>query len=278
MTRPLRLEFPGALYHVTSRGDHREEIYRDDQDRTAWLVILGLVCKRFNFIVHSYCEMTNHFHLLVETVDGNLSQGMRQLNGLYTQAYNRRHHLVGHLFQGRYKAILVQQERYLKAVTRYITLNPVRARMVSSADSWPWSSHHYFLGRKPAPEWLDTAWLLDQFGCDRIEARSAYAQYIVDGADAVSPFHATRHQLILGDDDFTASVQPFIDARVGRDTPKAQRRAAVLSLSEYEASALNNGDAMAAAYRSTAYTMEEIADHFNVSARTVSRAIRRRER
>ena len=109
MVRPLRLEYAGALYHVTSRGDRREEIYRDDSDRRQWLEVLGSVCDRFNWVVHAYCQMTNHYHLLVETVDGNLSRGMRQLNGYYTQCFNRRHGLVGHLYQGRYKAILVQK-------------------------------------------------------------------------------------------------------------------------------------------------------------------------
>ena len=108
MARPLRLEFSGAVYHVTSRGDRREDIYLDDDDRQQWMAVLSLVCDRFNWIVHAFCQMTNHYHLLVETPDGNLSAGMRHLNGLYTQRFNRRHAQVGHLFQGRYKAILIQ--------------------------------------------------------------------------------------------------------------------------------------------------------------------------
>ena len=110
MARPLRLEFAGALYHVTSRGDHREDIFLCDEDRTDWRDVLTTVCTRFNWIIHAYCQMSNHYHLLVETVDGNLSRGMRQLNGLYTQRFNQHHGLVGHLYQGRYKAILVQKE------------------------------------------------------------------------------------------------------------------------------------------------------------------------
>jgi len=110
MARPLRLEFAGALYHVTSRGDRQKAIYRDEADREDWLEVLGHVCARFNWVVHAYCQMTNHYHVLVETVDGNLSQGMRQLNGLYTQRVNRRHGLAGHLFQGGDKAILVQKK------------------------------------------------------------------------------------------------------------------------------------------------------------------------
>jgi len=138
MARPLRLEFAGALYHVTSRGDRREEIYSDDQDRQIWLDTLGRACDRFNWVVHAYCQMTNHYHLVVETVDGNLSRGMRQLNGQYTQGFNRRHNLVGHLFQGRYKAILVQKEAYLLELSRYVVLNPVRAGMVKRPEEWPW--------------------------------------------------------------------------------------------------------------------------------------------
>ncbi len=125
MARPLRLEMAGGIYHVTSRGDRRGSIYLEDDDRDDWLAVLGTVCGRFNWVVHAYCQMTNHYHLLVETVDGNLSNGMRQLNGQYTQRFNRRHKLVGHLFQGRYKAILVQKEAYLLELSRYVRI-PVK--------------------------------------------------------------------------------------------------------------------------------------------------------
>jgi putative transposase len=119
MARPLRIEFPGGLYHVTSRGDRREEIYLDDADRTNWLALFGHVCKRFNWVCHAYCLMDNHYHIVVETAEGNLSRGMRQLNGVYTQTFNRAHNRVGHVYQGRYKAILVEKESYLLELTRY---------------------------------------------------------------------------------------------------------------------------------------------------------------
>jgi len=109
MTRPLRLDFPGVLHHVTSRGDRREDIYLNNDDRRDWVDVLGNTCQRFNWVVHAFCQMSNHYQLLRETVDGNLARGMRQLNGEYTQGFNRRHALVGHLFQGRYKAILMQK-------------------------------------------------------------------------------------------------------------------------------------------------------------------------
>ena len=113
MSRPLRIEFAGGLYHVTSRGDGREAIFLAEEDRPLFLGVLSEVVQNFNWAVHAYCLMDNHYHLLVETPDGNLSRGMRQLNGVYTQRFNRRHGCVGHVFQGRYKAIIVQKDSYL---------------------------------------------------------------------------------------------------------------------------------------------------------------------
>ena len=160
MSRPLRIELAGGLYHATSRGDRREAIYRDDQDRTDWLAVLGEVCSRFNWRCHAWCEMTNHYHCVVETPDANLSKGMRQLNGVYTQRVNRRHGLVGHLFQGRFKAIPVERDAYLVELARYVVLNPVRAAMVAEAADWPWSSYRAMVGEAPIPRWLATDGLL----------------------------------------------------------------------------------------------------------------------
>jgi putative transposase len=140
MARPLRLEFAGALYHVTSRGDGREAIYLSDEDRLAWLETFAAVCSRFNWVCHAYCLMGNHYHVIVETPDANLSLGMRQLNGVYTQRFNRTHRRVGHVFQGRFKAILVDKDSYLLELSRYVVLNPLRAKMVRKLENYPWSS------------------------------------------------------------------------------------------------------------------------------------------
>jgi REP element-mobilizing transposase RayT len=136
MSRPLRLEFAGALYHITSRGNGRNLIYLQDDDFELFLQILANVCERYNWVVHAYCLMNNHYHLLVETPDANLSQGMRQLNGVFTQSMDRKHHRVGHLFQGRYKTILVDKDAYLLELCRYIVLNPVRASIVNSPEEY----------------------------------------------------------------------------------------------------------------------------------------------
>jgi len=272
MTRPLRLEFPGALYHVTARGNRRNPIYRDDGDRRAWLDMLGRVCERHHFVVHSFCQMTNHYHLLIETVEANLSQGMRQLNGLYTQRFNWRHGLVGHLFQGRYKAILVQRESYLLELSRYIVLNPLRAKMVSSLDDWQWSSH-YFVSLENPPSWLERDWLLSRFGAAHVAAVAAYRAFVLAGVGKVSPLAATRHQILLGDDDFVSHHQQLERCEQLVEVARTERRAVALTLAEYRVRYADRGEAMARAYLSTAFTMSQIAGAFGVSTKTVSRAV-----
>lgn len=278
MTRPLRLEFAGALYHVTSRGDHSEALYRDDKDRVAWLRILERVCNRFNFVIHAFCQMTNHYHVLVETVEGNLSQGMRQLNGLYTQHFNRRHHLVGHLFQGRYKAILVQKEIHLLELSRYVVLNPVRAGVVASLEQWPWSSHRYLTEAGDSPQWLEMDWILGHFGSTRSQAMQRYCQFVMDGTGSGNPLKKATHQLILGDEVFVRRHRDLADDEPLRDVSKAQRRSAALSLDEYRRQFSDRDLAMASAYFSTVYTMDQIGRFFGVSIRSVSRAVRKFEK
>ena len=228
MTRPLRLEFAGALYHITSRGDRREDIYLNNEDRCDWIDVLGNACQRFNWVVHAFCQMSNHYHLLLETVDGNLARGMRQLNGEYTQAFNRRHALVGHLFQGRYKAILVQKDSYLLELTRYIVLNPLRARMVTSLDDWPWSSFPFSVGAALPPDWLDPDVLLGQFAGERDADRgatiAAYRKFVMAGKGLPSPMLELRHQLLLGDDALVERHKAALNDAPLREVSKASAR------------------------------------------------------
>lgn len=278
MTRPLRLEFPGALYHVTSRGNRRSLIYRDDADRTAWLEVLAVVCDRHHCIVHSFCMMSNHFHLMIETVEPNLSQAMRQLNGVYSQHFNQRHHTVGHLFQGRYKAILVQKESYLLELSRYIVLNPLRAGMVESIHAWPWSSYQYFVSDRLPPSWLERDWILSQFGNSRTQAIEAYNDFVMAGVGKASPLVETRHQVLLGDDDFVGEHQELQQSESLVETARVERAALALTLAEYRNRFPERSEAMARAYLSTAFTMPSIARAFNVSVQTVSRAVKAWER
>ena len=278
MARPLRLEFSGALYHVTTRGDRREDIFLSDEDRSDWLEVLGNVCTRFNWVVHAFCQMTNHYHLLLETVEGNLSGGMRQLNGEYTQRFNRRHRLVGHLFQGRYKAILVQKEAYLLELTRYVVLNPLRAHMVESLEDWHWSSYPFMTYQQASPPWLDTDWLLGQFGSQRNKAIKAYRQFVMEGSGAPSPMRNTRHQLLLGDNAFIERHWQTKKPEELREFSKAHRRTLALSLDQYQIRHPNRDQAIAQAFLSGAYTMAEIGRHFGIHYMTVSRAVRKFEK
>lgn len=278
MVRPLRLEFAGAIHHVMARGDRREAIYLDDQDRGEFLELLGSVCDRFNWIVHAYCLMTNHYHLVVETPDANLSRGMRQVNGVYTQYFNRRHRRAGHVFQGRYKGILIQRGEHLLELTRYVVLNPVRADMVASPGDWRWSSYRAQVGMVAAPDWLDTEWLLGQFGQRSGEATARYRRFVAAGLEAPDPLEKVRDQLYLGDDAYVEQLRLMAEGRCLREVSKVQRRPLAGSLEEYARGWPDRREGMARAYRSGAYTMQEIAQHFQVHYMTVSRAVKWFER
>lgn len=256
-----------------SRGNRRGAIYHDDADRRAWLKILALVCERHRCIIHGYCQMTNHYHLLVETTDANLGQLMGQLNGRYARYVNWRHDLVGHVFQGRYKAILVQKASYLLQLSRYIALNPLRGKIVSSLDDWPWSSYPYFIGAPHSPTWLERNWLLGQFGSTGIQASAQYRNFVLGGVGGTSPLAATRHQVLLGDDVFVSQYQHLECSDQLDETVKNARGAVVLPLLDFQAKYADRNEAMARAYLSTAHTMPQIAHAFGVSTKTVSRAV-----
>ena len=166
MTRPLRFDYPGALHHVLSRGNAKQDIFADDKDRRAFIRTVSDVVSRLHWICHAYCMMQNHFHLLIETPDANLSQGMRQLNGVYAQAYNRRHNRVGHLLQGRFTAKLVDRDNYFLELGRYLVLNPVRAGLADDPSQWRWSSYRATAGMAVRPDFLETRFTLQMFGDD----------------------------------------------------------------------------------------------------------------
>lgn len=279
MTRPLRIEFSGALYHVTARGDRQEAIYEDDEDRRRFLTTVGEVVEGWNWVCHAYCLMTNHYHLVLETPDGNLSKGMRQLNGVYTQASNRRHRRVGHLFQGRYKAILVDRDAYLLELTRYVALNPVRAGMVRSPGDWEWSSYRAMVGEAQNPSWLETDGLLAQFSAKRTVARRRYSQFVAEGIGRENIWAELKAQIYLGDESFVKRMQgkveqPTQDVNITR----AQRRPPAPTLKAIEAKHPDRNLAMVAAHATGEYSYQEIAEHFGIHFTTVGRIVREARR
>ena len=285
MSRPLRLQFSGALYHITSRGDGREPIYLNDRDRSEFLAILSQVCERYDWSCHSYCLMTNHYHLLMETHAATLARGMRQLNGVYTQRFNRAHGRVGHVYQGRYSAVLVQKERHLLEVMRYVVLNPVRARMVSDAKDWQWSSYRAAIGLDPLPRWLRTDGLAAFFGSGA-EGKHEFVRFVEDGIDMPSCWRNLKGQIYLGDSRFVSDAQTLIaiDPADLSEVPEVQRlrrHAPGERWEDHYAVYRNQTDrdrAIVDAFMNGGSTMRAIGEHFGIHYSRVSRIVSNAER
>lgn len=288
MSRPLRLEFPDAVYHVTSRGDRREPIYRDDADRDECLGVIAQAMERFDAQVLAYCLMGNHDHLVVHTRAANLSRLMRHVNGVYSQRFNRRHRLVGHLFQGRFKAILVDRDAYLLALCRYVERNPVAAGLVTSAGDWPWSSYRAHVLRAPTPGWLDSdglhGYLLGRparSAADRGAAAGRYAAMVERAFNATLWDDGLRQQVFLGDEAFVARMlgQAEPRTRTAREVPRRQRQLpTAVSPHAFTADGPGRAAAMRAAYVEGGLTMTGIARQSGLSVSRVSRLIAAAER
>lgn len=286
MSRPLRIEFPGALYHVTSRGDRREDIFVDDTDRARLLAVVAQGLARFDAQLFSYCLMSNHYHFVLHTRQGRLSALMRHINGVYTQAFNRRHGKVGHLFQGRFKAILVDREAYLLAVCRYVELNPVRVGMVAGAADWPWSSHRAHVGLAQPPEWLGSGELHGHLlgrdvasSADRTRAKKAYAALVASGRDANLWADGLNRQIYLGDDDFVQRMQDAATpaAQRSRVVPKVQR-ALPRTLKQWLAHCATREEALRQAHAVSGFTMTALAAELGLTTARVGQLIARAER
>lgn len=275
MSRPLRLEFSGAVYHVTSRGNARQRIYQDDTDREQFLSVLAHGVDRYDWLCHGYCLMDNHYHLLIETPKPNLSMGMRQLNGIYTQSFNRRHRRVGHLFQGRFKAILVEKETHLLELCRYVVLNPVRAKRVNHPGKWGWSSYRATAGEGAVPDYLTVDWILGQFGSRLHEAQKKYRAYVAEGRRTSSPWERLQGQIYLGGKDFVRRHQPD---RLIREVPRRQTQAHRPPLAELFKGKGDVRRAILEAYRRYGYRMVEISEHLGVHYSTVSRRLKQAEK
>ena len=279
MTRPLRIEFNGALYHITSRGNARQAIFLNGEDFTGFLGILNSVVRRYNFLLHAYCLMDNHYHLLMETPEGNLSKGMRQLNGLYAQRFNQKYQRVGHLLQGRFKAILVDKENYLLELSRYIVLNPVRAGIVRNPKDYRWSSYQGTIGDQKIPG-LFSDWILSQFAKEKRKASKKYQTFVLSGIKEASPLEEVKGQLYLGKDTFMDQFGPLLQGKDKlKEIPRKQRYIARLPLREVlKYQNKNQRDhAVYIAHLQYAYTLKEIAEYLGIHYTTVSRAVKRIE-
>ncbi|MDF0676365.1 MAG: transposase [Nitrospira sp.] len=279
MARPLRIEFSGALYHVTTRGNARQDIFLDDEDRHRFLGVLAHVVSRFHLRLHAYCLMDNHFHLVVETPKANLSKAMRQLNGVYTQSFNRRHGRVGHVSQGRFKAIVVDRDSYLLELCRYVVLNPVRVRRTRKAGTYFWSSHQATAGLVPVPSWLTVDWLLSQFGHQRAAAQRKYRAFVAEGIGYGSPWEHVRGQVLLGSERFVERLAPGLqDTRRLKEIPRQQRFATRPTLrrlfpTNSRADRARRNEAIRRAHLEHGYSLSEIGQVVGLHYSTISRIV-----
>jgi putative transposase len=283
MSRPLRIEFEGAVYHITSRGNEKKDIFLGDEDRILFLKILREVKEKFNWLCHAYCLMSNHYHLVIETPEGNLSRGMRYLNGTYTQLYNKRHSRTGHLLQGRYKSILIEKESHLLEVCRYIVLNPVKAGLTDSPDGWKWSSYRATVGYESKPLYLTTDWILGQFSSNLTEARNRYIEFVNSSVKKESIWEEVRGQVFLGGKAF---IEKYATLKQGkediREIPRIQRYVERPSLEEiFSEEIICNKKEMhrciVEAVKKYGYYQSDIAKFLNVHCSTISRIIKKKE-
>jgi REP element-mobilizing transposase RayT len=257
MSRPLRIEIEDGLYHVTVRGWERRSIVRDDRDRADWLRLLDKSARRCQWRVFSWVLMTNHFHLYLRTPQPNLSAGMHDLNSGYASLFNRRHRRCGSLCQGRYKGILVEDESHSWELSRYVHLNPVRAKMVARPEDYPWSSYPAFFDRRKAPDWLDWKTVLLEHGTSLSSSRRAYRRFVEAGMqDRIgSPLKSARGGMFLGSESWIDVMRRRLAKEPDdRNVPSRRRLARVPRPAELGA---------------------KVAEHFNVS-QAVFADVRRR--
>ena len=212
MARKPRIEYEGAFYHVITRGNRRESIFKDKKDFLKYLEILSNYKKRYQFRIYSYVLMSNHIHLLMETGKTSLSKIQQGINQCYTMYFNRRHRTVGHLFQGRYKAILCDRDTYLLSLIKYIHLNPIRAKMVNELDDYKWSSHNYYVSKEKKNGIVDTDRVLRMFSEDKAASRRLYNGFMGDGIDVKKEdVYGTVDQRVLGSEEFLDDVMEKYD-------------------------------------------------------------------
>ena len=277
MSRPVRIEFPGATYHVTSKGRDGQIVFRDAVDNAVFLNVVDNVVDRFGWLLHGYVLLADHYHLVVEVPAANLSKGMRQLNGVYTQHVNRRHEQEGPIFQGRFKSVLFEKKKYLVPICRHVVTNPTRVNNSHNYTSYRWSSYRATAGQVKGPGFLYTQDLLKTFGKREKDSQRKYREYVREGVDAPSPLDHRTSQVLLGSARFLNEMQPILHGeRLSKRGPKAVRRRRSLNAlfkKVDDKTRMERNDLIKKAHLDFGYTLMEIGDHLGLHYTTVSKVI-----
>jgi REP element-mobilizing transposase RayT len=288
MARPLRITYPGAFYHITSRGNEKKQIFKSLADKEKFLFYLESATRRYDAIIHVYCLMGNHYHLLLETPSGNLSQIMRHINGAYTTYFNIKRQRAGHLLQGRFKAILVDMDEYCKELSRYIHLNPMRAKMVDKLQDYRWSSYPDYIGNRNPSTWLERDFILGYFGKRPSIAQKNYREFIDAklAKEYKSPLTEVVGSTVLGSVDFVNEIKKrFIEGKkASRDLPALKALCSKPTIEDIikevesvfiQQPALVKNVSLYLCHRHTASSLKQIGRHFNIGESAVSQASRR---
>jgi REP element-mobilizing transposase RayT len=288
MARPLRIQLPGAFHHITSRGNERSPVFLSQRDREKFLSYLESASERYKAVIHVYCLMDNHYHLLLETPAGNLSQIMHHINGAYTTFFNTKRSRSGHLFQGRYKAILIEVDEYAKELSRYIHLNPVRAGMVGKPEEYEWSSYRHYTVERNAPEWLERNFILGYFSKKLLRAMKLYCEFVDSSIDHEykNPLADISNSVILGSKEFIAEIKDrFLgDQKSDRDLPALRNLSTSKSFDDIEEavdSAFPSDKKLARqvklyfCHRYSGRKLKEIGSRFGIGLSGVTRASNR---
>jgi REP element-mobilizing transposase RayT/predicted DNA-binding protein YlxM (UPF0122 family) len=290
MSRQLRIEYPGAFYHVYSRGNQKYPIFFSDEDRYYFLKTLREANEKFELVIQAYCLMPNHYHLSLGTPSSGISKGMHLINTSYSVYLNKKHGRCGHLFQGRFRSVLVEAQSYSYELSRYIHLNPVRAGLADGPGDYPWSSYMDYIGIRRPPSWLDTRTIL---GTGREEDVKAYESYVLAGIGQSPPqgYDESKRSGILGGPDFIDKIRQraFKRSPIGQDRELSQlrvfrERASLGDLYEQSLRALGPKNrllksvAIYVSHRKADYTLQEIADFYGMSVSGISNARKRVEK
>lgn len=288
MARPLRISYPGAFYHITSRGNEQKPVFKSKKDREKFLEYLESAVKRYDAVIHTYCLMDNHYHLLLETPSGNLSKIMAHINGAYTTYFNVKRERFGHLFQGRYRAILIEADEYAKELSRYIHLNPVRANMVNLPEEYEWSSYSYYIGKKKSPEWLKMDFILGYFGRKLTGAQKSYKKFvdIMVNKKYESPLKDVVSSTLLGTQEFVGFIKDkyLSDQRDDKDLPSLKmlkRENSIDSISDEVDKTIKDNNRLSRnikiylCQKLTGKRLDDIGTYFGIGGSGVCQASRR---